>query len=202
LSDWHVAKASFDQAQVNRKRFIEEEIYTDSAARECWVEEQLLSIVWPRETNINYELKTDGTAITLDVDLPEIEQMPTQTARPAERGLRVIYKAFGQRVSNHNYARHVHGLLLRLVGEMFSSLPMLASVTVSGYTQRRDTATGHLTDDYIVSVRVSRTKWCELDFSHFKEIDPINAIARFEHRRDMSNTYKFKCIEPFGPAAT
>jgi hypothetical protein len=45
LSDWHVAKASVDKAQVHRKRFIEEEIYADSVARERWVEEQPSSIV-------------------------------------------------------------------------------------------------------------------------------------------------------------
>lgn len=144
----------------------------------------------------------DGTSITLDVELPEIEDMPTRTARPAERGFKVIYKAFGQRALEQNYARHVHGLLLRLVGEMYSALPMLETVIISGYTQRHDAATGHKVDAYLLSLWVSKASWIKLDFDHFAQIDAIEAFKQFEHRRDMTAAGKLKPIDPFSGHAT
>jgi hypothetical protein len=202
MSEWAQQKRTFDEGQQSRRRFVEIEVATDPVAREVWVEEQLVAITWPRETTVNYELSVDCTSITLDVDLPEIEDMPTRTARPAERGFKVIYKAFGQRALEQNYARHVHGLLLRLVGEMYSALPMLETVIISGYTQRHDAATGHKGDAYVLSLWVSKASWIKLDFDHFAQIDPIEAFKQFEHRRDMTAAGKLKTIDPFSGHAT
>ena len=201
LSEWTQCKATYDEAQQRRKHFIETEVAIDPVAREAWIEEQLAAIAWPRETAVNYELSADGISITIDVDLPEIEDMPTRTARPAERGFKVIYKAFGQRALEQNYARHLHGLLLRLVGEMYSALPMLETAIISGYTQRHDAATGRKGDDYVLSLWVSRERWIKLDFDHFAQIDPMEAFKLFEHRRDMTGAGKLKTIEPFSAYA-
>ncbi|WP_419614886.1 hypothetical protein [Thiolapillus sp.] len=35
---------------------------------------------WPRETIISYEIRNDGKDIWLDVDLPEIEDIPNKIA--------------------------------------------------------------------------------------------------------------------------
>lgn len=196
LVEWTQQKHDFDEGHRRRKRFIEIEITTDAAARETWIEDQLATIVWPRETVVNYQLSEDGTALVLDVDLPEIEDMPSRTARPGERGFKVLYKPFGQRALEHNYARHVHGLLVRLTGEMYAALPMLESVTVSGYTQRHDPVTGHRGDHYVLSLFAPRDKWWLLNFAEMTKIDPIETVKLFDHRRDMTGSGKFRTIEP------
>ena len=196
LAEWTQQKHDFDEGHRRRKRFVEIEIAAAAAARETWLEEQLASIVWPRETVINYQLSEDGTALVLDVDLPEIEDMPSRTARPAERGFKVVYKPFGQRALEHNYARHVHGLLVRLTGEMYAALPMLESVTVSGYTQRHDPVTGHRGDDYVLSLFAPRDRWWRLNFDEMAKTDPVESFKLFDHRRDMTASCKLRTIEP------
>ena len=196
LQEWTQHKQDFEEGQRRRKRFIEIEIDTDAAARETWLEEQLAGIVWPRETLINYQLSEDGTTLVLDVDLPEIEDMPSRTARPAERGFKVVYKPFGQRALEHNYARHVHGLLVRLTGEMYAALPMLESVTVSGYTQRHSPVTGNRGDDYVLSLFAPRDRWWRLNFDEMAKTDPVESFKLFDHRRDMTASGKLRTIEP------
>jgi len=193
---WAQRKLEFDEGQRGRKRFIEIDVATVASARETWVEEQLAGIVWPRETLVKYQLSEDGTALVLDVDLPEMQDMPTRTARPAERGFKVLYKPFGQRALEHNYARHVHGLLVRLTGEMYAALPMLESVTVSGYTQRHDAATGNEVDEYVLSLLAPRDRWWRLNFDEMAKIDPVETFKLFEHRREMTGSGKFRTIEP------
>ena len=202
VANWNVLREAHTKQQDERKYFIEQAITDDPEAREQWIEEQLASITWPRETLIRYELSADGARIDLDVNFPEIEDMPTRTARPAERGMRVIFKPFAARALEQNYARHIHGLLLRLIGEMYSALPMLALVVASGYTQRRDPATGQMGDDYVLSMWTPRNQWMALDFEHMGHIDPIEAITRFEHRRNMTAGGKLKAITPFSEIET
>ncbi|MDR3321256.1 MAG: hypothetical protein LBS93_02320 [Synergistaceae bacterium] len=48
-----------------------------------------------------------------------------------------------------------------------------------------------------LSVRVNINDWRKLNFENLENIDPIEALASFDLRRDMSHGYVFKTIEPF-----
>lgn len=201
LATWQANKESYEAKEEGRRKFIEDDLPVSPAAREQWLDEQLSAIVWPRETLVRYELDPTGREALLDVDLPEIEDMPARTARPAERGTKVVFKALGIRAIEQNYARHVHGLAMRLIGELFASLPMLEHVTLSAYTQRTERSTGHPSDHYVLSIRVARPQWTRLNFAQLDQIDPVAAIAMFEHRRDMTANGKLRPIEPFSGVA-
>src|SRR5690606_5178496 len=80
VATWQSEKASHEQRQAAQQHLIEEAIYTDTAAMERWLEANLQDIAWPRETLVALEIADDGRHILLDVDLPEIEDMPSKLA--------------------------------------------------------------------------------------------------------------------------
>jgi hypothetical protein len=164
---------------------------------DSYLEMALQAVEWPRETNVAFDLLDQGRLACLDVDLPEIEDMPKRTASLPQRGMRLSVKDLSPTKVQRMYAAHVHGVAFLLIGETFAALPLVQRVVLSGYTQRRSAATGQVADEYLLSVHVARDKWSHIDFAHLQAIDVVEALAQFEMRRTMSKTGIFKAIEPF-----
>ncbi|MBN3268748.1 hypothetical protein CUR95_16280 [Bordetella bronchiseptica] len=177
---------------------IEEAIYTDTIAMERWLESNLQDIAWPRETLVALEIADEGHHVLLDVDLPEIEDMPSKLAAVPTRGLKLSVKELPEAQVRKRYMTHVHGIAFRLIGETFAALPIVQRVTLSGFSQRNDPATGQLRDEYLYSVQVNRDDWMHIDFDQLSKIDVIEALGLFTLRRKMSKTGIFKPIEPLG----
>jgi hypothetical protein len=163
------------------------------------LEEVLANIQWPRETNVSFEFGADPKTVYLDVDLPEIADMPTQEASVAARGLRVNIRERSEARRQREYALHVHGVAFRVVGTTFSALPSVERVVFSGYSQRPERATGKVIDEYLLSTIVERSNWSEIDFNNLGEVDPITAFDRFGTRRQMSKSGLFAPIAPWEP---
>lgn len=193
---WQRRRAEFDLQQAARKRFIEEEIRRDVSAMEVWLEENLGAIEWPRETVVSFDLSSDGERVSIDVDLPEVEEMPTKTASVPARGYKLSIKEMSPAQVQRLYMRHVHGVGFRIIGEAFADLPTLKEVVLSAYTQRPDAATGEVRDEYIYSARVQRGQWQQIRFENLEALDLVEALARFELRREMTKAGKFKAVEP------
>lgn len=185
------------QQEQDRKRLIEEGIYTRVSDMEAWLEDNLQDICWPRETSISLEQLEGGSCVLLDVDLPEIEDMPSATASVPSRGLKLSVKEMSATAIQKLYMAHVHAVAFRIIGESFAALPKATTVVLSGYSQRPDKATGRITDEYLFSVRVGRGTWSDIDFGRLEGIDVVEALARFDLRRQMTKTGIFKAIEPF-----
>lgn len=197
FSDWSAERAKHIQQEQERKRLIEEGIYTRTTDMEQWLEENLQDIYWPRETAISLELLEDGQLILIDVDLPEIEDMPSSTASVPSRGLKLSVKEMSATAIQKLYMAHVHAVAFRIIGETFAALPKASTVVLSGYSQRPDKATGRIADEYLFSVRVGRGAWSDIAFERLANIDAVEALARFDLRRQMTKTGIFKAIEPF-----
>jgi len=199
LSDWENRKKQFDTEEASRKQKLEHGVREDVSIMEDMLEENLQSISWPRETLISNEINDIGALVLLDVDLPEIEDMPNKTASAPSRGYKLNVKEVSQAQLRKAYMQHVHSIGFRIIGEAFATLPNAATVVLSAFSQRTDTATGHVTDQYLYSVRVSREEWSKLNFNNLKEIDVVEALAGFDMKRNMSKTGLFKAIQPFEP---
>ncbi|WP_296560802.1 DUF4236 domain-containing protein [Pigmentiphaga sp.] len=193
---WQMEKTKHEQEQAAKERLVEEDIYTDTAAMERWLEANLQEIAWPRETLVALEIADEGCHILLDVDLPEIEDMPSKLAAVPARGLRLSVKELPPAQVRKRYMAHVHGIAFRLIGETFAALPIVQRITLSGFSQRHDPSTGQLRNDYLYSVSVNREAWSHIDFAQLSAIDVVEALGRFELRRQMSKTGIFKPIEP------
>lgn len=191
---WLKTKAEFDTKVAERRDFVESLIYTDIASMERFLEESLQDIAWPRETSIDFEINDGGAAVLLNVDLPELEDMPTKLAAVPSRGLKLSVKEMPASKVQKLYSDHVHSVAFRLVGEVFAALPTAQSVTFSGYSQRRDKGTGQLSDEYLISARCHRTAWESIDFKGLEFVDPAQALSRFELIRDQLRSGVFKAI--------
>jgi len=161
--------------------------------------EAVQSLEWPRETLISFQLDLSGKNVWLDVDLPEIEDLPQRVATMAASGKKLNVKAKPQKSLRMEYARHVHGIALRIAAMTAAVLPWAETIQLSGFSQRLDKATGVTNDDYLFSVRFTRTGLEKIDFQSLEAVDPIEAMAAFDHRRKMSATGVFKAIQPYSP---
>lgn len=196
LEGWYRRQLAHEQQQTARKRFVEQEILIETGAMERFLEERFQEIVWPRETNVSFELTSDGCHALLDVDLPEIEHMPTRLAAVPARGLRLSVKELSPTRLRKLYMEHVHGILFRLVGETFAALPTVKTVVASGFSQRNNPATGQIQDDYLLSVRIDRERWAEINFGRLEVIDVVEALMQHEIVRKVLRSGALQSISP------
>lgn len=113
LGLWERQKAKFEAEEVKRRTLIKELIYTNQEAMEGFLEESLQEIVWPRETNVSTEVLADGRVIFIDVDLPEIEDMPSKKAAVPANGYKLSVKDLSATNIQKLYMQHVHGIAFR-----------------------------------------------------------------------------------------
>lgn len=155
------------------------------------------SLDWPRETVISFEIAEDGTTVLLDIDLPEIEDIPDQEAVVNRSQLRLVYKKRTDKSMRLDYLTHIHAIGFRIVGDVFAYLPSITNVTVSGYSQRMNKATGHIDNEYLYSARIARSVWKKLNFKNLRAIDVVDSFNLFELRRKVTSTGIIAPIEPF-----
>lgn len=195
LNDLNEQKNKFIALQESAEKEFDDMICNQRERAEDILAYVLSDIDWPRETLVSYEV--DGDLAIFDVDLPEVEDMVDTQYEATPTGRSIKEKSLSDTRIRQDYARHIHGIGFRVIGEAFRALPFLETVVVSGYSQRPDSSTGNLKDDYLYSVRVTRTDWERINFNNLENVDPIEALGNMEIRRNMSKTGIFKAIEPF-----
>ena len=200
LQKWQERKEQFSREQQRRKQFIEHDLYSSVTAKESYLEEILQRMAWPRETHVSTQLSDNGSRVFIDVDLPELEDMPHRTAVVPQRGYRLSVKEMSANHVLRLYMSHVHGIGFRLIGEIFSALQDCREVVLSAFSERNNPATGMLRNEYLYSVRVDRERWSGINFQNLQSIDVVDALSRFELRRSMSKTGVFTAIQPFDVA--
>ena len=169
----------------------------DAPYFESLLDEVLQLTDWPRETLISFEVIPGESLIRLDVDLPEIEDLPQSSFGLNRSATEIVEKPMTQKAVRENYARHVHGCLFRLIGLSLFALPF-DTVMVSGFTQRISKETGNLADDYILSCRVKRSELMRVNFNNLGDVDPVEALTMFDLNRKMTSTHILQAIELIG----
>lgn len=192
---WEQRKREHEDGQCAEKEFFDQLNAGDSKAIEECFEGVLQDIVWPQETVVAFDVPTPGT-LAVDVDLPEIEDMPNKNASAPQRGFKLSVKEMGPTQMQKLYMRHVHAVGFRIAGEAFAVSPKVDVVVLSAYSQRADKATGKVGDQYLYSTRIPRDQWLAIDFGNLANLDPVEAFSRFDLRREMSKAGVFKPIEP------
>lgn len=198
LTAWERAREEHERSETARLRHFAPDALPDPSWTQDYLGEVLGRIAWPRETVASLEVNDTATEAFVDIDLPEIEDMPDKSATVAARGLKVNVKERSATQRRREYLAHVHGVVFRVIGEVFAALPRIERIVASGYSQRVDKSTGNVADDYLISVRVARTGWARLDFARLAELDVQACLAGFDLRRNMTATGVFTPIVPFG----
>jgi hypothetical protein len=197
VAEWERRKLKHEEAERSEAEFFAKLNTGDSSSIESYFETVLQDIAWPKETLVAFETPTPET-LAIDVDLPEIEDMPDKTAGVPSRGFKLSVKEMGPTQVQKLYMKHIHAIGFRIAGEAFAASPKVEHVVLSAYSQRPDKSTGRVEDQYLYSVKINRQQWRAIDFGNLANLDVVESLARFELRRDMSKTGIFKPIVPFG----
>ncbi len=172
LSDWRIAQA----AHTGEPNEVDLEAIAEPVLA------RLGAITWPRETNISVDLDPTGQILLLAVDLPEPEDMPREEYAVVARSLTLKQTALSGRALNRLYVSHVHGLLFRVIGEAMAAHGAFSQVRVGAYCQRTAPSTARREDVWIAEIAVDRSRWAEIDFRNLVDLDPEQALKRFEPR--------------------
>lgn len=123
--------------------------------------EQLLAPVsYPLPFDIEYTVDDDAT-VQFTVDVPEIEDLPAETARLLSSG-KLSVKSKSERQQEREYATAVAALALFVAGHAFAASPAVTAARVTGITQRIDPATGREMDVVAVDVTFDRARFVGL----------------------------------------
>lgn len=159
---------------------------------EALIGEWFAGCTLPVDVNINYEFIQEGSLLMVDMDLPEIEDLPNEEFVKTQSG-NLTKKKKTQAKLRVEYAQVVFGLLVTFSANLFNLSPHIRNITISGYTQRRNTA-GDIKDTYIISVRFNRKPF---ERSNVAKQNPMEYCMQFENRCNMTSTMLFKEIKPF-----
>ena len=187
LSSWRARRAEHER----RRPAADPAEQVDAA-----VSARLSTLEWPRETAVSFDLADQGRTLRLDVDLPELEDMPEAEVHPDLRALTLGERPLIEAARRRAYVRHVHAVVFRLVGEVFAAAGSVDRVLAAGYTQRVSAATGREIDDYVLDVEVERGPWAAIDFDGLHAVEPEAALAAFPLRRDLTRRNELRSIDP------
>jgi hypothetical protein len=188
------AKEEYEQAKLKRLAKVEKVIAGEPVAMELWLENFLAELDFPLETNVSFNILSADT-IYLDVDLPQMEEIPLTKAEILKSGKLKVQKK-SQRELREHYAIMVGGTALYLCSYVFSHLPTCETIIISGYTQIKNKATGHLDDQYIYSLKVDKRTFYLLNM---EEVHPIAAFDNFKPIINATKTFIFREIKPYEP---
>jgi len=197
LDVWQKSEATHNSEQEKKAKQFAKDIRTDENLMDSILANEIESIEWPRETLISYSIVNNAESVWLDVDLPEIEDLPQKVASLSANKRRLTIKNKAKKQLQLEYAHHIHAIALRLSAYCLFAVPTAQEVVISGYSQRLNSATGHVNDDYLYSIKFTRAGMLELNYKDIESIKPIDAVERFEHVRKMTATGIIKEIQPF-----
>lgn len=152
----------------------------------------LHDVLWPLPTIVSYEF--DGQAeAKLEFVVPGLDAIPDREAAMAS-GNRVEIRRMSElsHIKLHN--QHALGVVVRLVGELFASLPTIADVTVSAL---QSPANGK-SQRYIASVQAERSQWSSLHSNGAVTADhAIRCLSQLGARCNLTALGAFMTVEPF-----
>jgi len=182
-------KKEYEKLIAERKQTYEQVLNPSKEYLQDTVSDVLSQVELPIDFSIDYAVV--GKNIELDIDLPEIEDLPQTTTSILQSGKLSIKKKTISDL-NKDYATSVVGLSFFFAGLLFNISPSIENISMAGYTQRLSKKTGNIEDQYVYSVTFTRREFSKLNV---KNIDPVEAIKNFEHIIDLSSKFELKTIE-------
>lgn len=156
------------------------------------VETLLSEITLPVDFSIDYEYNKENSILYIDLDLPEIEDMPKDKVNTLASG-KISIKEKTQKELKQEYALCVSGIAFYFSGLFFNISSKIRTVQISGYSQRLNKKTGNTEDEYVYSIKFDRFIFEKLNIDL---INPIGAITNFENKMNITANFELKTIEP------
>ncbi len=191
-ADWLARRLVWDAAQRSIYELKEKAQSGNLDAMQEYLMKCLHDVLWPLPTIVSYEF--DGQAeVKLEFVVPGLDAIPDREAAMAS-GNRVEIRRMSElsHIKLHN--QHALGVVVRLVGELFASLPTIANVTVSAL---QSPANGK-SQRYIASVQAERSQWSSLHSNGAVTADhAIRCLSQLGARCNLTALGAFMTVEPF-----
>ncbi|MBQ3574348.1 MAG: DUF4236 domain-containing protein [Clostridia bacterium] len=156
------------------------------------IDDFLANAELPVECDAQYEFDPATNALYLDIDLPEIEDMPDEQAEVMENGEVKITKRTQNEI-REGYVSCILGIGVYFAAGIYRLSDEIEDIIVSGYTQRRDSE-GDIEDVYVYSVHFTRP---EFEGVGHTKMPPYDFCMGFENRINATSTMLLKQIKPF-----
>jgi hypothetical protein len=207
IQQYEAEKASFDENERQTKiaKDIEylsayehdkTEMESFLSGSQEWVEKKIESFLkdmtLPVNFSVSYEYDAENGGLKIDLDLPEIEDLPKQKASQLSSG-KIKVKDKTQKELKEEYLRCICGLAFFFASSFFNVSSHIGKVLISGYSQRLSKKTGKVEDEYLYSVVFDREHFSTINI---KLIDPIAAIDGFTNHKEVSKTFEIQAITP------
>lgn len=208
LEKWQKDKDDFESREKEtgrteemRKREEKEKLKKDLLGKRISLEDYinksveclLKSITLPLEFSIDYEYDINKGYLLVDLDLPEIEDMPRKKVS-ALSGARMSIKDKTKKELNDDYVKCVCGLAFFFAGNLFNISTDIKKILISAYTQRMNQKTGNKDNEYVYSVLFDRHIFTGLNVAN---IDPLSGFDNFDHIINVTSSGEMKRIEPY-----
>ncbi|WP_320054445.1 DUF4236 domain-containing protein [uncultured Acetobacteroides sp.] len=208
LEKWEIIQREFEDAEnsteieqnnllyqeyQNKKNELEGYINGNGDYVSSKIESILSEITLTVDFSVDFEFDEFKSTLYIDLDLPEIEDLPNQKVKTLSTG-KISIKEKTQKERKQEYAICVCGIAYYFSGLFYNITSKINTIQISGYTQRISKKSGRLEDEYIYSIRFERNVFKDLKIIN---IDPIEAISNFEHILNITSNFDFKTIVPF-----
>ena len=185
-----IALINIHQQAIDVSRTAVGELNAQTAEAE--IEEWLGESEAPIEFSIQTEVLEAKKAIMVDLDLPEIEDMPQNVLSELADGT-VKIKKKTKKQQYEDYRTCVFGLGEYVASHMLALVPQAEKIVVSAYTQRRNEKTGDLLDVFIYSVIFERSAFTK----DYQEKDPYDFCQELKSRFYVLASGVMKEIAPY-----
>ena len=152
----------------------------------------LESMILPVNFEVSYEYEQNKQLLKVDLDLPEIEDLPTSKATTLSSGM-VKLKEKTQKEIKEQYLICVTGLAFFFGSHLFNISTNIKNILLSAYTQRMNKKTGVINDEYVYSILFNREKIITLNVEN---IVPYLAFEEYKSTISYSKTFELSTITP------
>ncbi len=117
----------------------------------------------------------------------------TETAERALKDGRIKTVARTRKDRQADYATLVTGMALQLASTAFTASPVFKEAVVAADTQRRESKTGRLRDEWVFEIELDRGTIESLDL---QRVDPLTVLTKAPGRIDLRPTFELRAIQP------
>jgi hypothetical protein len=185
LADWLDRKKTFDAAEAERVRQLEEARQEDPGTMRALLGRRLDSLTWPPELDMayanEYTIEKGGSQLHLEVRVPGQDSWGDSQAASGAIA----------------YPDLVHAIAFRLVGELFYVLPAAKEVVISAFEEDSGRSGHHDGTIFLLSSKVSRDAWDRIDFVNLEYLDLLGCFASFKIRSKMTEAGRLLQVDRF-----
>lgn len=145
----------------------------------------------PMEYFVDAVYDESNGKVYIDLDLPEIEDIPDQKVVLTATGKKSIRQK-SQTDLRSDYAHCVLGLAMNVAFSVFNVSLKVKEVAIMGYTQRKEDNSAVATDQYVFVINFDRETFSKVDFNR---LSSVQIIDFFQHHINLSKSFVMKEID-------